>query len=96
MRVFESGETHVFRVLEGGAPGAPDVLRRVVVVAGRLLEENELPGSFAVGTGPGEILLTIGTAEQAYFYDGILFAALDVLNDPNRNPTLVRLSLEEG
>ena len=93
-RISEYGDTHVFRVLEDCVRASDDMVRRLLVVAGKLLLENGLPGSFRAGAA-GQIVLQIGSAGQAYFYDGILFAALDVLNDPNRNPTLFRLSLEE-
>lgn len=89
----DTPDRRVFHVVEDGNPAPTDTLARVVLVAVRLLGENELPGTFRVW-GEGAISLELPASDRSYFHDGILFAALDVFNDPARNPTLFRFSLD--
>ena len=76
-----------FRILDGEAPAAPVVVERVARIAGVLLAENKLDGAFRVA-GPGLLALDLAKSERGFFHNGIVFAALDAVNDPVRNPTL--------
>jgi hypothetical protein len=76
-----------FRILDGDAPAARAVVERVARIAAVLLTENELGGSFRVA-GPGLLALDLPKAERNFFHNGIVFAALDAVNDPVKNPTL--------
>jgi hypothetical protein len=87
-------ERRVFSVEQDGAPASRELLTRIVLVASRLLAENELPGAFRLDEETGGISLETPSSDRSYFHDGILFAALDVFNDPTKNPTLFRFSLE--
>ena len=77
----------VFRIAEGDAPAAPEVLERVARIAGILVAENGLSGRFSAA-GPGELALALSRGERSFFHNGIVFAALDAVNDPVKNPTL--------
>ena len=77
----------MFRIHDGDAPASLEALERVARIAGILLSENGLGGSFAVA-GPGELALALPKADRSFFHNGIVFAALDAVNDPVRNPTL--------
>ena len=85
--VSDEPERSVFRILDGDDPASTEALERVARIAGILLSENELAGAFAV-RGPGELGLELGRADRSFFHNGIVFAALDAVNDPMRNPTL--------
>ena len=80
-------ERSVFRVHDGDAPASAETLDRVARIAAILLAENGLAGTFAAG-GPGELVLALPRADRSFFHNGIVFAALDAVNDPVRNPTL--------
>jgi hypothetical protein len=84
-----------FCILDGEAPAAPAVVERVARIAGVLLAENELGGAFRVA-GPGLLTLDLSKAERGFFHNGIVFAALDAVNDPVRNPTLTLRADEPG
>jgi len=77
----------LFRILEGEEPASPEALDRVKRIATVLLGENKLDGSFRV-LGPGLLALDLPKADRGFFHNGIVFAALDAVNDPVRNPTL--------
>jgi hypothetical protein len=77
----------VFRILDGDAPAGAEALERVRRIATLLLQENRLPGAFRVD-GPGRLVLELPRAERGFFHNGIVFAALDAVNDPVKNPTL--------
>ncbi len=62
-------------------------LERVARIAGVLLAENRLDGAFRVA-GAGLLALDLTRSERSFFHTGIVFAALDAVNDPVRNPTL--------
>jgi len=83
-----------FRIVDGEAPAAPIVLERVARIAAVLLAENKLAGTFRVA-GPGLLALDLPKADRGFFHNGIVFAAIDVVNDPVKNPTLARQA-EEG
>ena len=59
----------------------------VAAIAGRLLGENELPGEFGV-FDVGLLVLNVRVSERTFFHDGIVFAALDAVNNPEKNPTI--------
>jgi hypothetical protein len=80
-------ERSLFRVLEGEAPASEESLARVARVADILLRENALAGRFRA-VGPGVLALELAEAERTFFHNGIVFAALDAVNDPVKNPTL--------
>ena len=78
-------ERSEFRVLEDDAPAAPETLDRVARVAEVLLRENGLPGRFAAA---GVLTLELPESERTFSHNGIVFAALDAVNDPTKTPTL--------
>jgi hypothetical protein len=80
-------ERSVFRIHDGDAPASLEALDRIARIAAILLAENGLAGVFAVGE-PGELVLELPRADRSFFHNGIVFAALDAVNDPVRNPTL--------
>ena len=80
-------ERSVFRILDGDAAAGPEVLERVARIAAILLKENRLDGAFGAGAA-GELVLELPRADRSFFHNGIVFAALDAVNDPVRNPTL--------
>ena len=77
----------VFRILDGDVPAGPESLDHVARIAAILLKENGLAGKFGAGA-PGELVLELPRADRSFFHNGIVFAALDAVNDPVRNPTL--------
>jgi len=79
-----------FRVEDGGQPASPASLKLVSVYAVRLLAENELPGECRAD-GAGVLVMEFPPTETTFFYDGIVFAALDAFNNPNKNPTITNL-----
>ena len=91
----DAGEAQrVYSISDGDSPASVESLKRVARYGDHLLQENELPGTFDV---PGEGLLTleVPAAGRTFFHEGIIFAALDVFNDPVRNPTLTLLAAPE-
>jgi hypothetical protein len=81
----------IFRVRDENAPPARKRLERLASIASRLLAENELPGTFRV-SGEEEVTLEVAASSRHFLHDGIIFAALDVVNDPVKNPTLTLFS----
>ena len=88
-------ERSEFRILEEDALAAPEALERVARIAEVLLRENTLSGRFAVA-GPGVLTLELPENERTFFHNGIVFAALDAVNDPLKNPTLTLRATEEN
>jgi hypothetical protein len=84
-----------FRIQEEEEPATPDALDRVARVAEVLLRENGLPGRFAVA-GAGVLTLELAETERTFFHNGIVFAALDAVNDPLKSPTLNLRATEES
>ena len=84
----------MYSISDGDTPASVESLQRVARYGDHLLQENELPGAFDV---PGEGLLTleVPAASRTFFHDGIIFAALDVFNDPVRNPTVTMLAVPD-
>ena len=68
-------------------------LERVARAANVLLAENRLAGRF-VARGPGLVELELAHDDRTFFHNGIVFAALDAVNDPVRNPTLTMMAAE--
>ena len=79
-----------FRVEEDGKPAGEASLEQVVVYARRLLAENELAGDCRADS-QGILVLDLPETDSTYFYDGLVFAALDAFNNPNKNPTITGL-----
>lgn len=90
MREVSPGK-RLFVVEDEGEPASMESLDRVAVVARRLLEENGLAGEFQVFE-KGLLALDLRAGDRTFFHDGIVFAALDAVNDPDRNPTLTRIA----
>jgi hypothetical protein len=83
----EEPERSLFRILEGQEPAAEESLSRVARIADLLLRENALAGRFRP-VGPGVLALELAAEERTFFHNGIVFAAIDAINDPVKNPTL--------
>ncbi|HEX9305286.1 MAG TPA: hypothetical protein VGA31_12615 [Thermoanaerobaculia bacterium] len=83
----------LFVIEDEGQPASAEALERLASIARRLVEENALPGEFEV-FGEGLLALNLRASDRTFFHDGIVFAALDAVNDPGRNPTLTRISNE--
>jgi hypothetical protein len=91
----EGPDRRLFEIQDEGVPASEQTLGRIVFVAAHLLEENQLPGEFRVA-GEGLLSLDLSAVDRSFSPDGILFAALDVFNDPMKNPTLsTRLRLDD-
>lgn len=87
----EGPDRRLFEVEDDGTPASEETLGRIVFFATHLLEDNDLPGAFRV-VGQGVLCLDLSATGRSFFHDGILFAALDVFNDPVKNPTLTLLA----
>ena len=90
--IRDDGPTRTrFRLGEGDGPPAPEILSRLVAVAGQLLTENGLDGAFRQ-SGSSEVILEVEESARHFLHEGVLFAALDAVNDPVKSPTLTLLS----
>jgi hypothetical protein len=83
-----------FTVFDGELPAPVEALARVVRAANVLLAENRLAGRF-VASAPGLVALELLRDDRTFFHNGIVFAALDAVNDPVRNPTLTMMAARE-
>ncbi len=83
----EEPDRCLFRIVDGEGPASAESLDRVARIAAILVAENELGGAFRV-EAPGLLSLELPKAERGFFHNGIVFAALDAVNDPVKNPTL--------
>jgi hypothetical protein len=83
-------DRRIYSVTSDGSPVGPEVLAEIARIAGRLVAENELPGTYRA-LEPSALVLELPAAQRSFFHDGIVFAALDAVNDPVRNPTLTRI-----
>lgn len=81
----------VFRITEDDRPASRERLQQVARIAEVLLRENSLAGVFVV-EGEGVLALELPEGKRTFFHNGIVFAALDAVNDPVRNPTLTLLA----
>jgi hypothetical protein len=93
MRDVSPGK-RLFVIEEEGEPAPTGELERVVSIAGRLLAENELPGEFGV-FDRGLLALNVLASERTFFHDGIVFAALDAVNNPTKNPTISQPAVKD-
>ena len=91
--IRDVGKDRLFEILIAEAPASSQTLAAVARIAALLIEENELPGSFHVA-GDGVLALELDAPRRSFFHNGIVFAALDAVNDPVKNPTLTRLGLD--
>lgn len=85
------GDVRVFEIHSDGVPASGEDLDRIARIAAQLIEENQIGGRFAAGA-PGDLELHIASSKRTFFHDGIVFAALDAVNDPVRSPTLTRFA----
>lgn len=92
MRDVSPGK-RLFVIENEGEPALKESLERVAVIARRLLVENELPGEFAV-FDLGLLALDVRETARSFFHDGIVFAAIDAVNDPGRSPTLSSIPID--
>jgi hypothetical protein len=83
----EGASRTVYRLTDDDRKPAAATLDKLVAVATRLLIENGLAGAFRL-SGEEEVTLDLASSPHHFMHDGILFAALDAVNDPVRNPTL--------
>lgn len=86
MRDVSPGK-RLFVVESDGEPAPIETIARVAAIAERLLEENELPGEFQAFEA-GLLALNVLASQRTFFHDGIVFAALDAVNNPEKNPTI--------
>jgi hypothetical protein len=91
MRDVSPGK-RVFVIEEEGEPASAEAIDRVAKIAQRLLQENDLPGEFHVFEA-GLLGLNVPANDRTFFHDGIVFASLDAVNDPGKNPTISQLAL---
>jgi len=91
MRDVSPGK-RVFVIEEEGEPASSDSIGRVASIAQRILQENELPGEFHVFE-TGLLGLNVPSSDRTFFHDGIVFASLDAVNNPDKNPTVTQLAI---
>jgi len=89
----EGPDRRLYFIASDGQAATPEALADVARVALRLIAENELPGVYRAVEGSA-LLLDLPAAQRSFFHDGIVFAALDAVNDPVKSPTLTRLALD--
>ena len=92
MREVSPGK-RLFVIEHDGEPAPKEFLQRIATICRRLLKENELPGEFAV-FDVGLLSLDVRASDRSFFHDGIVFAALDAVNDPGKNPTLSSITID--
>ena len=91
MRDVSPGK-RVFVIEENGEPAPSDSIRRIASIAQRLIQENDLPGEFYVFE-IGLLGLDVLATDRTFFHDGIVFASLDAVNNPGKNPTITQLAI---
>jgi hypothetical protein len=91
MRDVSPGK-RVFVVNEEGEPASTESIGRIAAIAQKLLQENDLPGEFHVFEA-GLLGLNVPANDRTFFHDGIVFAALDAVNNPEKNPTITQLAI---
>jgi len=89
----EGPEVRLYEISGDGRPALEPEVLRVAGFASQLLRENELEGTFR-SAGGGVLGLELSAAKRTFFHDGIVFAALDAVNDPVKNPTLTRFEVD--
>ena len=85
----------VFVIEDEGEPAPVAAIEHVAAIADRLLRENELPGEFR-SFDVGLLGLNVRASERTFFHDGIVFAALDAVNNPEKNPTITQDAVDPG
>jgi hypothetical protein len=88
----EGADRRLFAIVSDGDTASIESLSSIARVANRLARENELPGEYRAERGALE--LRLAAASRSFFHDGIVFAAIDAVNDPVKSPTLNRLDFE--
>lgn len=91
MRDVSPGK-RVFVIEENGEPASLESIGRVAAIAQKLLHENDLPGEFHVFEA-GLLGLNVPLNDRTFFHDGIVFASIDAVNDPGKNPTITQLAI---
>jgi len=86
-------DRRIYSITADGGPAKRETLESVARIASRLVKENELPGSYQAGDG-SSIVLELAELKRSFFHDGIVFAAIDAVNDPVRSPTLTRIAAD--
>ena len=84
-------DRRIYSITADGGPAKAETLDSVARIASRLVRENELPGSYRSGDG-SSIVLELAELNRSFFHDGIVFAAIDAVNDPVHSPTLTRIA----
>lgn len=94
MRDVSPGK-RLFVIEDEGEPAPVVAIERIAAIAERLLQENELPGEFQ-SFDVGLLALNVRASERTFFHDGIVFAALDAVNNPEKNPTIAQDAVDPG
>jgi hypothetical protein len=89
----EGADRRLFAIVLDGDTAPAETLSSIARVANRLVRENELPGEYRPAE-PGTLELRLAAISRSFFHDGIVFAAIDAVNDPVKSPTLNRLDLD--
>ncbi len=92
MRDVSPGK-RLFVIEDESEPAPSETIGRIASIANRLLRENELPGDFE-SFEAGLLALNVRSSERTFFHDSIVFAALDAVNNPDRNPTMTQPAVE--
>jgi len=92
--IGDDGESRrLYSIYVNGEPVDEEMLSAVARIACRLVAENELPGTYRAGER-SSLVLELPAAQRSFFHDGIVFAAIDAVNDPVHSPTLTRIALD--
>jgi hypothetical protein len=83
-----------FRIEDDGRLASEASLKLVAFYTRRLFAENEIAGECRAAS-EGVLVLEVPETDSTYFYDGIVFAALDAFNNPNKNPTITGIQPPE-
>jgi hypothetical protein len=89
----DGADRRLFEIQSDGSPAPAAEVTLVARFASHLISENDLPGQFRPGAD-GMLELLLPLAERTFFHDGIVFAAIDAINDPVKNPTLTRFAAD--
>lgn len=76
-----------FRIEDDGRAASEASLQLVSLYTRRLFAENELAGE-CLAASAGTLILRLPDTDKSYFYEGLIFAALDAFNHPKKNPTI--------
>src|SRR5262249_54445952 len=89
-QVSAGGTRRLSRPLRGLSEQKADALSGLSYGQGSSLSrkaENELSAECGA-VSEGLLALVLPETDNGYFYDGLVFAVLDVFNNPGRNPTI--------